>query len=896
MTLAGGTKLGPYEIVAPLGAGGMGEVYRARDARLARDVAVKVLPQHLSAEPEVRARFEREAKTVSSLNHPNICTLFDVGREGDTDYLVMELVEGETLAARLAKGALPMAEVLRLGGQIADALDRAHRAGVVHRDLKPANVMVTRAGAKLMDFGLARATGLSGPAASGATLAGLTQSPTIASPLTAEGTIVGTFQYMSPEQLEGREADARSDIWALGCVLYEMASGRRAFDGRSQATLIAAIIGAEPAPLAQVAPLTPPALDELVRTCLAKDADERWQSAGDLRRELQRLAGASGASATRAADGAPVAGAARAPSRASGRLGWLAAAAVTLAALAWALGPWAPRGAAPRLVEFTIEPPEGMHVNRPAEPALSPDGGMLAFVVVDSAWTRELAVRALSGAEAHVLPGTRGALLPFWSPDGRSIAYFAQGKLYRVPLEGGSPAALCDAPDPRGGAWSPSDEIVFAPSAQGGIVRVHATGGATTPVTRTDTSRREIGHRYPQFLPDGRHFLYVAITPEDQLTTWAATLDGGKPVRVLRAGTIGCWAAPGWLLFLNSGIEESQRRLLASRFDPRSLRVSADARLVTDVSQATNYGYPNLAADANGDLVLESWPSPRAAVEWKDRAGRTVATVATDLEVGQIAMSPDGRTLAHSGILENRDIYTRDPSSGVSTRLTFNDRLVQQLRWSPDGRHIAYSIATTGGWRLRLRAADGAGGDTVIFAPPGMFVSPQAWTPDGHAVLATAADTAGHMDLWRIPVDGGPPARWLRSQGDVRSAALSPDGRWIAYIAAENGADVLFLQPYPEPGPRYQVATTQPSACYWSRAGDALVVLGARTGVTEIPISLSGGFHQGEAKHLFEPEADAVVRDYSAATDRFLVYRRRFGTPGPVLRILLGWTNLMERK
>ncbi|MCC6652869.1 MAG: serine/threonine protein kinase, partial [Candidatus Eisenbacteria bacterium] len=320
MSLSAGTKLGPYEIVAPLGAGGMGEVYRARDTRLGRDVAVKVLPQHLSANADVRARFEREAKTVSSLNHPNICTLFDVGREGETDYLVMELVEGDTLSQRLLKGALPMADVLRLGAQIADALDRAHRAGVVHRDLKPGNVMVTKSGAKLMDFGLARATTATGPVSgSGATMAALTQHPTVASPLTAEGAIVGTFQYMSPEQLEGREADSRSDLWALGCVLYEMATGKRAFEGRSQASLITAIMGSQPAPLAALAPMSPPALERVVNALLSKDADDRIQTAHDVKLQLGWISepGSSSASGALGASGVGVAGlpAVRAKSR-----------------------------------------------------------------------------------------------------------------------------------------------------------------------------------------------------------------------------------------------------------------------------------------------------------------------------------------------------------------------------------------------------------------------------------------------------------------------------------------------------------------------------------------------------------------------------------------------------
>ncbi len=346
MALSPGTRLGPYEIVAPLGAGGMGEVYHARDTRLGRDVAVKVLPQHLSSNPEIRARFDREAKTISSLNHPHICTLHDVGREGDTDFLVMELIEGKTLAARLMKGALPLADVLKLGAQIADALDRAHRAGVIHRDLKPGNVMLTKSGAKLMDFGLARATGMAGPAAgSGVAMATATHSPTMAAPLTAEGTILGTFQYMAPEQLEGSEADARSDLWALGCVLYEMATGTRAFEGRRQASLIAAILEHEPAPITTVSPLSPPALERLVNRCLAKDPEERWQSARDVAHELRWIAEAGSKTAAPSTPGAPASGAGRERTIVGrhGGLGWLAAAVLAVMAgasifVAWRAG------------------------------------------------------------------------------------------------------------------------------------------------------------------------------------------------------------------------------------------------------------------------------------------------------------------------------------------------------------------------------------------------------------------------------------------------------------------------------------------------------------------------------------------------------------------------------
>ena len=492
MTLNPGTRLGPYEIVAPLGAGGMGEVYRAKDTRLGREVAVKVLPQHLSASPEVRARFEREARTISGLNHPHICTLHDVGREGDTDYLVMELVEGETLAQRLARGALPAADVLRLGAQIADALDRAHRAGVIHRDLKPGNVMLTKSGAKLMDFGLARTTGLAGPPGS-ASMATMTHSPTMAAPLTAEGTILGTFQYMSPEQLEGVEADARSDLWALGCVLYEMATGKRVFEGRSQATLISAIMTTQPPPVSQVAPMSPPALDRLVSACLAKDPADRVQSAHDVKLQLQWAAEGGSQTGASALVG-------NAHTRRGRHLPWMAAS-LLVGVLGLATG-------AVTIFQHRSPPSALLSVQVPVPPnlrleaywsanAISPDGGSVVAMGARDTGEQRLWLFDLKTAALRDLPATGQAFFPAWSPDSRSIGYFRQNVngLFRTPAAGGPATRLCDAAWGRGLSWGSRDVIVFAPNASGPLMSIPAGGGTPTQVTELDTGRKETAHR-----------------------------------------------------------------------------------------------------------------------------------------------------------------------------------------------------------------------------------------------------------------------------------------------------------------------------------------------------------------------------------------------------------------
>jgi len=894
MQLASGARLGPYEIVAPLGAGGMGEVYRARDTRLGRDVAVKVLPQHLSSSPEVRARFEREARTVSALNHPNICVLFDVGREGDTDYLVMELIEGETLAKRLEKGPVPLPELNRLGVQIADALDRAHRAGIVHRDLKPGNLMLTRSGVKLMDFGLARATGLSGPGSgSGVTMDGLTHSPTIGQPLTAEGTIVGTFQYMSPEQLEGKEADARSDIWALGCVLYEMATGRRAFEGSSQASLIGAIMTSNPAPLSQFAPMSPPWLERLVRQCLTRDPDERWQSAGDVRRELEWIGGSSsqGAAAVPAVPG-------RRRYVPRGMAGLIAGVAIAAAALAYSLGPWSARPNETPLVRFMIEAPEGATLKMPAETAVSPDGSMLAFVARDRAGDTHLHLRPLSSPEARIVQGTTGAELPFWSPDGRMLAFFAEGKLLKVALDGSAPVALCDAPDPRGGDWSSEGVILFAPNNQGPIARVSSNGGTPVEVTRVDNARGELGHRYPQFLPDGRHFLFVAIGSGDSVTTFAGALDGGEPEKVMNAGSMARWAEPGFLLFLDTGVNSPRRRLLAQRFDAAARRPAGDAMLLADPVSSENFGYPNVAASQGGTLVVQHQPEAHTRLTWHDRTGAPVGVAVEDITIGGGALSPDGERLAYADTRVN-DIFVLDLKSGVATRLTFEGKRVTRPLWSPDGRTLAFNrVSASAGWDVYTKATDGTGPDAQLFQGPGLFAYPLDWSRDGRWLAVACADTSGNFDLWKVPMgDGaGTPEVYQNTPAQEVNASFSPDGRWILYDATESGRNGVFVQSFPDPGAKYQLAVPDAAGSGWTDRMDEILVVNTQGEVFVVQVSTENGFRQGATRRLFKVTPPDYFVGVTRDAQRFLM-----GTPKDLssrsrLEIVLGWPRLIQEQ
>ncbi|HET9794868.1 MAG TPA: protein kinase, partial [Thermoanaerobaculia bacterium] len=573
MTLSAGTRLGPYEIVSLLGAGGMGEVYRAIDTRLDRAVALKVLPRELSETPGFRQRFEREAKAISQLSHPNICALFDLGSEGGAEYLVMELLEGQTLADRLEKGPLPIDQVLRFGTEIAAALDRAHRAGIVHRDLKPGNVMLTRTGVKLLDFGLAKAVAKA-PVEDGSGLSALPTAAPESRPLTEEGTILGTFQYMAPEQVEGREADARTDIFALGCVLYEMATGRKAFTGRSRAGLVAAILERDPGPISAALPMAPPALDRLVQGCLEKDPDDRWQSAHDVMAQLRWIAqGGSQA-------GVPAPVTARRRSRE--RTAWIAAGLAVIAAIGFAAA-WLRRAPANAgVVRSTVLPPAGSRFAFSGDNAgpltISPDGKTLAFLAVGNDRPR-LYVRPLDADEPVALPGADGASFPFWSPDSRSLGFFADGKLKRVDLSApGSSTTICAAPNARGGTWGADGTILFAPDTRSAIFRVPASGGTPSPVTKLDASSHST-HRWPAFLPDGRHFLFFAgdhnDTRSDKAGARFASIDAPGDRAVVHTLANALYAG-GKLLFLRGNT------LIAESFDPRAGNLSGEPRPVAE--------------------------------------------------------------------------------------------------------------------------------------------------------------------------------------------------------------------------------------------------------------------------------------------------------------------------
>jgi eukaryotic-like serine/threonine-protein kinase len=833
MALTSGTKLGPYEILSPLGAGGMGEVYRARDTRLDRTVAIKVLASHLSSSPELKQRMEREARAISSLNHPNICHLYDIGSQDGTDFLVMEFLEGETLADRLRKGALPLNEILKIGIAVAEALAIAHRQGIVHRDLKPGNVMLTSAGAKLMDFGLAKPLGVQ-TVASG-TVPAFTALPTMSgpspmTPLTAAGSIVGTIQYMSPEQIEGKEADARSDIFAFGAVLYEMAAGKRPFEGKSQISLASSILEKDPEPISTLKPLTPTAFEHVVTTCLQKNPEERYQTAHDIKLELQWIAKERPTPAVAAAEPA----AARSP------LGWAAAVAVALLLGSVAGFLLHRQNLQAVSIRTVIDPPLGatfrLTDDAGGPPVLSPDGSTLAFTATDQQGKNGIWVRPMNSGEARALAGTDDAIFPFWSPDSRSLGFFVDGKLKTIDVNGGSGVVVCDALLGRGGAWSASGVIVFSPGPIGPLVRVNASGGSPAEVTKIDTKQHS-SHRWPFFLPDGKHFLYLALNHDRAQSgndaIYYASLDGRENKLLLRTQSSAVYAG-GFLLFARGD------QLMAQAFDPANGTLSGEAQGVAKgvISDATTWHTDASAAD-NGLLVFGSGGSGDVQLVWLDRKGNQVGVAADKFtSLGYAQMSPQGDRVALQMDTGTNDIWVLDPARGVRTRLTFGPVSNNDPVWSRDGKWITYFSLRDGRSTIYRKPSDGSGAEELLVTDD-RGVIPTDWSQDGKTLLYQRGPLGGPFDMWLLPLDGDrKPRMLLPHAGDGR---LSPDGHWLAYDSIESGAPEVYVVPFGGGAGKWQVSPNQGTLPLWSGDGKELYYLDGTSSIQAVPVKQAGG-------------------------------------------------------
>ncbi len=880
MALDVGTRLGPYEVVASIGAGGMGEVYKARDTRLDRTVAIKVLPPSLAGDAEGRARFEREAKTIAGLNHPHICSLHDVGDHNGSPFLVMEHLAGETLASRLQNGPLPVEQALTVATEIADALSAAHRAGVVHRDLKPGNVMLTKAGVKLLDFGLAK---LAGSPALGAT------SLVTAERITEKGLVLGTVPYMAPEQLEGKEADSRADIFAFGTTLYEMLTGRNPFEGSSHASVIAAIVDRDLPPVSSLAPLSPPLLDHVVMTCLAKDPDKRWQCMADVLIELRLTAAAPRDNLRTLHRRRPLVG-----------IGW-GTVTFLLAVGGLLAGAFIVRSRTPQPVKFTFDVPVPPSV-RNLQFAVSPTSDHFVMPATSLNGREMLWLQSLEDKTGEEIPGTDDAGLPFWSPDGRSIGFFTSDKLKSVDLKGGPPRTLCDAPgNTSGGTWSREGIVVFG--SEDRLFRVPAGGGDRVPVTELDPSRQEIAHRQPFFLPDGRHFLYVAISKKPANSAiFVGSLDSKERTFLAPAQAKAEFAAPDRLLLVRD------RTLFAYRFDPARRQLKDKGSPVGSIGSYPPNSAAPFSVSANGTLVLryrnddEGANRVQGRLDWFDRSGREIATAGAGMENARIA--PGGKLLA---VVERQgdtaaDVWVVDlERGGIGSRLTFDPAADELPLWSPDGRSVVFRSNRGGVFDLYRKAVGGGIGSERPLLKTNHNKAPVDWSADGRFILYQDIDPETGPDLWLLPMTGdhpGTPQPLLRSKFSEIGGRLSPAGPYVAYVSDESGRMEVYVQQYPNAGNRLKISANGGRTPRWRDDGKELFFLAGTTGgpfrpgvmAVDLKVSPDGSLSAGVPHKLFDvPDfafTDRGAWDIGPGDQRFLFHVLRPTIP---LTVIANW-------
>jgi eukaryotic-like serine/threonine-protein kinase len=869
MALAAGTRLGPYEITGSLGAGGMGEVYRARDTRLDRTVAIKVLPELFTTDPTFRARFDREARAISALNHPHICTLHDVGVEGRTSYLVMEHVNGEPIA-----GPLPVLRAIASAIQICDALEAAHAAGIIHRDLKPSNILISRTNPpqiKLLDFGLATRL-----AASADGRAELTVSA-----LTAPHTLVGTPQYMAPEQIEGREADVRSDIFALGCVLYELIAGDHAFQGSSPSSVMAAILATEPRPLRELLPVTPASLDWIVMRCLAKNPDERWQTVRDLRASLERVL-----------DDAP------APSvrRPSSRLPWIAAAVASAVALA---------GAASALMLYRRTPPADTRVfvsdfvapTTPTGPpalrlSISPDGRKVVYTAPDANGKLGLWVHPLNSLSAEPLAGTLNATAPFWSPESRAIAFIAEGKLKRIDAAGGAVTTICNASSGPPGTWNKDDVILFTGSTTA-IARVPASGGTPVPVVNIDDAPGPRIQIAPVFLPDDRHFLYASAVPGAGVREiHLASIDGPESTLLLSDATSNAMYANGYVLYLRDTM------LMARPFNTKELKFSGDAvPVVEDIQVNPTTGTGAFTASQNGVLAYQtSVGAGGTTLAWFDRSGRNLGTLGERSGYLDVQLSPDGTRASVTRPTNGAalpDIWIYDLLRKLPTRFTFGRERSAAAVWSPDATRVIYAIERDAGSVLVEKPTSGAGPGKVLLEDKNKNLHPVSWSPDGKFLLYEIVMRSMQGTLAVLPLTGnGKPYPFLNSGFSEIPAVFSPDGNWVAFVSTQSSdRKEVFITGFPQPSGIWQVSTSGGDFPRWRHDGKELFFLGPDK-LMAVPISADGGHIKvGDIKPLFDVRWPVGTRSvYDVAPDgRFLMNVWDSGASLPIT-VMINWT------
>jgi len=917
MPLDPGTRFGPYEVTALIGRGGMGEVYRARDTSLNRDVALKVLPETLVADPDRLMRFEREAQTLATLNHPNIAQIYAVERFAPTQTegtqtagvvppsgreevrppgqaLVLEYVAGEDLAVRIARGPLPLDEALGIARQVAEALEAAHEAGIVHRDLKPANIKIKADGTvKVLDFGLAKAAQGDGP---GSRQTGPSPSvATMTSPAVTElGVILGTAAYMSPEQARGRPVDKRADIWAFGAVLLEMLTGRSAFGGDTMSDVIAAVLTRDP-DWDLLPASTPSSVRRLLARCLERDPRRRLRDIGDARLELET----AGEPETAAVDDRP-------PARPGARwLPWAVAALGTAVAL-WAVSTRDATDSALLDGHFTIELPDEAALVTYDEPgwnraplAVAPDGRQVVYVAPTGRGT-QLFSRAMADLTPRLLPGTEGARLPFFSPDGLWVGFFADGKLKKTPLAGGTPVTLADAPDGLGGSWTPGGEILFAPTYSSGLFAVPDAGGDPRRVTSLDSASGDDLHGWPQVLPGGRLVLFT-VWAWSRETAEIVTLDleSGERRLVLADASFARYvsgrgrATAGHLVFVREG------SLMAAPFDPDG---SEPAGTPIAVVEGVTIGQFDISASGVLAYVPGSSAAPDFSLVWVDRTG--VSRPINDLPRGyeDLHLSPDGRqvavTVEERGPESPAHVWLADTERGTLTRLTF-EGFSRDPVFAPDGQSVVFgSKRGDGVFGLYLQRLDGRSPAELIWASPTpIWPDPQSWTPDGLTVVFTTKGDETSDDIWTLSLEDGSARPWLETPAAEWAGRLSPDGRWMAYASSESGREEVYVLPFPEPGAKRLISDGGGTNPIWSRDGREIFYR-AGDQVLAVEVETDSGFSAGKPVPMFSGRYRLTGRDFDVSPDgtRFVMMQNDDPRTTGRFRVVLDWWRVLDAR
>lgn len=883
MTIAPGTKLGRYEIRAKIGEGGMGEVYRARDEKLNRDVAVKVLPATYSQDTDRLRRFEQEAQAAGTLNHPNILAVYDVGTHDGAPYVVSELLEGETLRERLDTGPIAQRKAIDYAIQVAHGLTAAHDKKIVHRDLKPENLFITKNDrVKILDFGLAK---LVEPAADIAQ----TDVPT-RKVNTEPGRVMGTVGYMSPEQVRGQIIDARSDLFSFGAVLYEMLTGQRAFRGDSTVETLNAILKEEPQEFSATDRNLAPALERVVWHCIEKRPELRFQSASDVAFALEHLSGVSSLGST--ATGVI---AARLTSKNRERLVWIGVVALlSLAALSLAL--LYLRGSSSELSvhRLSILPPEKTFLMAGQAPLISPDGKVLAFVAMDASGKSLLYVRPLDSLVPQPLAGTDGAVLPFWSPDSRSLGFFAGGKLKKIEISGGQPTTLANAPNARGGAWNREGVIIFCPTPPAPLFRIPAAGGEATPIHSVDMSQGFAPRWLPNFLPDGRHYLYLAAIRNVQRELRVGSLDSNDSKVLLSVYSNAVYAPPGYLIF------RREATLMAQRFDADKLAVAGDPfPIAEDVGfDATSYqGF--FSVSDNGVLVYHSGAAGKTRFTWIDRTGKELGIVGESADQGDLQLSPDGARLAFRRV-EFRtgaiSIWLMDLARGTASPFTFEQTIDFAPIWSPDGNRIVFASLREGPPSLFQKVSNSAGNEEPLLKS---FIPkiPYDWSRDGRFIIYGVIDPKNSWDLWVLPLDGDrTPIAFLQTDSDERQAQFSPNGKWVAYTSIESGRVEVYVRPFPAAAGKWQVSTGGGEQPRWRRDGKELFYLSADHKLMALEVNTEGPTFEHHAPNaLFVTRVGGIDTpgDYYAVTadgQRFLLNNLVEEAAHTPISVVLNWT------